>query len=161
MEDMHPNKQKRKEVDTLLSNFFSENLVKIDAEVYSPEEAIRTAGNLLVEANKATPDYIDAMVDTFKTIGSYIVLAPNIAMPHARPGEWVKEPCLSFVKLKKPIKFNHPENDPVKLIFALGGVDSDSHINMLKALSLVLSNSEKVEKLKNVKNYDEFINIIQ
>lgn len=33
--------------------------------------------------------YIDAMVNTVKNMGPYIVIAPGIAMPHAAPEDGV------------------------------------------------------------------------
>lgn len=144
----------------MLREILTEELVVFGAELETPEEAIELAGNILVEAGKVEKEYVKAMIDTYHALGSYIVLAPGIAMPHSRPDITVKEPCMSFVQLKSPINFNHPDNDPVQLVFALGGVDASSHIDMLKALSALLSNHQNIEKLKNVKNYDGFLKII-
>lgn len=144
----------------MLEKYLSKEQVMLGIQVKNPEEAIRTAGDLLVKSNKAEAAYVDAMIDSFHRLGSYIVIAPSIAMPHARPSELVKEPCLSFLQLKKPIKFNHPQNDPVHLIFALGGNNAENHIEMLKALSSVLMDSKRVEGLKKAKSYEEVLSIV-
>lgn len=145
----------------MLKEILTKELVKFQAELETPEEAIRLAGNMLVKAGKVEKDYVEAMINTYHDLGPYIVLAPGIAMPHSRPGNTVKEPCISFVQLKSPINFNHPDNDPVQLIFALGGRDASSHISMLKELSTLLSNHHNIGKLKRVKNYDDFLKIIE
>lgn len=144
----------------LLRKMLTKELVRFEVELETPEEAIELAGNMLVKEGKVEREYVQAMIDTYHDLGPYIVLAPGIAMPHSRPSNNVKEPCISFVQLKSPINFNHPENDPVQLVFALGGTDATSHISMLQELSTLLSNHQKVEKLKDVKNYDDFIKII-
>lgn len=144
----------------MLEKYLSKGHVMLGTEAKTPEEVIRIAGGLLVKSNKVEMAYVDAMIDSFHKLGSYIVLAPSIAMPHARPGEWVKEPCLSFVQLKDPIVFNHPQNDPVYLIFALGGNDEKNHIDMLRELSLVLMDFNRVEALKKATSYEEVLQII-
>ncbi|MTI48395.1 PTS sugar transporter subunit IIA [Sporosalibacterium faouarense] len=144
----------------MLKKYFSSNSIKLSVNAKTPEEAIREAGNILVKEGKIKGNYVEDMIKTYKELGPYIVLAPGIAMPHSKPSEDVKETAISFIQLKEPIEFGHPTNDPVKLVFALGGVDHSSHIGMLQQLSMVLSNSEKLNKLMNIKSYEEFLKII-
>jgi mannitol/fructose-specific phosphotransferase system IIA component (Ntr-type) len=144
----------------MLEKYLTEELVVLDYEVESPEEAIRKSGRILFEAGKVDESYIEGMIETYHQLGAYIALAPSIAMPHARPGEWVFEPCVCFLRLAKPIEFQHPENDPIQMIFALGGREKESHIDMLRALSLVLMDPAKVEALKVAKNYKDVLLVI-
>lgn len=144
----------------MLKELLSKELVILRSKANTPEEVIREAGKLLVRAGKVDESYVDGMIDSYHKLGPYIVLAPSIAMPHARPGEWVKEPCLSFVQLDEPVKFNHPENDPVKLVFALGGSDKESHLEMLRELSIVLADQKKVEELRKAVNYEDVLKTI-
>lgn len=145
----------------MLKDLLTEEMVLLDGEVDTPEEAIRLAGDLLVKAGKVEERYVDAMVHGFQTIGPYIVLAPSIAIPHARPENGVLEKCVSFVRLKKPVAFYHPTNDPVELVFAFGGVDHEGHIGMLQALASVLGNPQKVEGLKHIASYQELLAILE
>lgn len=72
--------------------------IELDVEVESPVDAIRAAGNLLVKTESASSDYVDAMVASYEKLGPYIVLAPHIAIPHARPEHGVKNnACQLFV----------------------------------------------------------------
>ena len=43
--------------------------------------------------------YIDGMIETVKNLGPYIVIAPGVALPHARPEDGVIEPSMSLVTL--------------------------------------------------------------
>src|SRR5664279_1589635 len=57
--------------------------VSLGDEYRTPDNAIRAAGQLLINDGLAEPRYVEAMVEAFRDLGPYIVLAPGIAMPHA------------------------------------------------------------------------------
>ena len=137
----------------------TDKLISLDVEAETPEEAIRQAGALLVAGNKVEERYIDAMVKGYKDVGAYIVLAPLIAVPHARPEHGVLEQGVSLVRLKSPVVFGHPTNDPVQIVCAICGIDSTSHIGMLQSLAAVLGNKEKLETILTTINKEEIISI--
>jgi PTS system ascorbate-specific IIA component len=140
--------------------FLEENLVAFDVEASSPEEAIRISGKLLVEGGVVEEGYVEAMVQSFLKNGPYFVLAPQIALPHARPEDGVNEASVSFVRLKQPVIFGKAANDPVHLVFALGASSSEEHLIILQKLMMILSNQENVKKLTEIKSYQELIEII-
>ncbi|GIO26997.1 PTS sugar transporter subunit IIA [Ornithinibacillus bavariensis] len=141
--------------------FLEENIVKVGVEVADAESAIEAAGNLLFTQGLVERSYIEAMKNSFKENGPYFVLAPQIAIPHARPEDGVNEASVSMVQLKNPIKFGHASNDPVRLVFGLGASSSDEHLTLLRELTSLLNNQENVEKLTNAKSYDEIKNILE
>lgn len=128
--------------------------IKLDVDVDTPEEAIRKAGKLLTESNSVSDNYVDSMVENFKNLGPYIVLAPHIAIPHSRPESGVNEQCIGFLRLKEPIPFGHPTNDDVKLVLPIGGLDENFHIKMLQSLSNVLTDKNKLNILMNSNDFD-------
>lgn len=138
----------------------NERLIELDVEATTAEEAIRKSGELLVAEGKVEERYIDAMIKGFHEIGPYIVLAPSIAIPHARPEHGVKEQGLSLIRLKHPVVFNHPINDPVTLVCAICGVDNTSHIEMLRSLASVLGDKAKLEIIMNSNDKQEILSII-
>lgn len=135
--------------------FLDEQLTLLDTCVEMPEEAIRESGLLLLEAGLIQPGYIDAMIESYRTLGPYFVLAPNIALPHARPEDGVNEACVSFLRLKEPIAFGHSSNDPVRLVFALGASSSQEHLQLLQKMVLLLNVPENINQLVQAKNYSE------
>lgn len=141
--------------------FLDDNLIKVGAEVQTAEEAIYEAGKLLLEGGSIEASYIDAMVQSYKKNGPYFVLAPHIAIPHARPEDGVKEASVSLLQLKEPVTFGHKSNDPVHLIFALGASSSDEHLTLLKKLTHLLNDSSNVEALKNAENLEVVQNILK
>lgn len=145
----------------MLSDILTKDVVALDVEgLETPEAVIEYCGKLLEKAGKIKHEYTQKMVEAFHTIGPYIVMAPGIAMPHARPSGDVLEPCVCFVRLKQPVKFNHPSNDPVKLVFALGGVAQDGHLDVLEAISGLLGNDDNLEKLEEITSYEELEKIM-
>jgi len=132
-----------------LAEAFAENSIRVLAAALDREHAIELAGDLLVASGRVTPEYTAAMVEVLDTHGPYFVIAPGIALAHAKPSESVLATGLSLVTLAEPIMFGNEANDPVKLVFALCAVDHDSHIQMLGELSTLLSDNESVNILLN------------
>ncbi|TZE82959.1 BglG family transcription antiterminator [Calorimonas adulescens] len=130
----------------VLNDLLTEKTIKLNVEVDNWEEAIREGGKLLLEAGKIEARYIDAMIKTAKQLGPYIVIAPGIAMPHARPEDGVKEVGMSLITLRTPVNFGHRQNDPVKIVVCLCAVDNNSHIKALSQLVKFLS-SEDVQSV--------------
>jgi ascorbate PTS system EIIA or EIIAB component len=141
--------------------FLEESLVALDVEASSPEDTIKLAGNLLVNENAVDESYVEAMIQSYKKNGPYFVLAPSIALPHARPEDGVNEASVSFIRLKEPIKFGSEINDPVKFVFALGASSSDEHLQILQKLIMLLNDQSKVKKLEEATNYQQIKEIIR
>ena len=97
--------------------------------------AIRAACHPLVEAGAFEQRYEDRCVANVEEMGPYIVLAPGIALAHARPEDGVRALGLSIAVLEHPVLFGHEANDPVDLVFAFGSPDKDAHIGLLSALA--------------------------
>lgn len=141
------------------NNFLPPEAVALCAEAENPEDAIRLAGNILVQANISLLSYTDAMINAYHTLGPYIVLAPHIAMPHARPDNQVLKAGFGFVRLKEPINFGHPDNDPVKILIPLAGIDNHGHIEMLQMLASVLSEPMNINVLLSSEDVNEIISL--
>jgi ascorbate PTS system EIIA or EIIAB component len=141
--------------------FLEENQVALDVEATSPEDAIRVAGKLLVEAGSVEEGYVDAMVASFQNNGPYFVLAPMIALPHARPEDGVHEASVSFVRLKNAVVFGNKANDPVQFVFALGASSSDEHLQILQKLMVLLSDQENIQQLTELTSYQELNEMIR
>ncbi|WP_066309505.1 PTS sugar transporter subunit IIA [Bacillus sp. FJAT-29814] len=140
--------------------FLEEGLVAFDVEASTPEEAIKAAGQLLVEGGAVEERYIEAMVNSYHKNGPYFVLAPRIALPHARPEDGVNEASVSFIRLKKAVKFGSATNDPVHFVFALGASSSDEHLTLLQKLMQLLNSQENVNKLSEITTINELTQMI-
>jgi len=135
--------------------FLLADLIALDMEANTPEEAIRAAGALLAAAGAAYDSYTEAMVESYLQRGPYFVLAPGIALPHAKPDDGVNEAAVSFVRLKHPVSFGHKTNDPVDLVFALASASSAEHIALLRRLTLLLNDPGSIAALREAGTPDE------
>lgn len=131
-----------------------------EVEVNNWEEAVRIAGEILYRNKKITKEYIEGMVKTIKSLGPYAVIAPGIALPHARPEDGALKAGFSIVILKKPVNFGSP-NDPVKVVIAFASPDKKSHLEALQEISQLLAKEEIREKLMSAKTPEEVISILK
>jgi len=103
------------------------------------QHAIRAACHPLVEAEAFEQRYVDRCVAIVEEQGPYMVLAPGIALAHARPEDGVNKLALGVAVLQAPVRFGHPDNDPVDLVLTFGSPDKDAHVGLLSALARHLS----------------------
>lgn len=73
-----------------MSFLLDDNHVKVHVPAADWEEAIRAAGQVLVNAGSITDQYILNMIQAVKELGPYIVLMPGLALAHAAPCDAVK-----------------------------------------------------------------------
>jgi PTS system ascorbate-specific IIA component len=95
------------------------------------------------------------MVDAFEELGPYMVIAPGIALAHARPSAEVLSTGLSLVTLSESVHFGNTTNDPVSLVIGLAATDHDGHIDLMAALSELLMDVMKVNMLLQATNLEE------
>jgi len=143
-----------------LSELLPLERIRLNVIVSHWQEAIQEAGKLLYNTGAVSEEYIDAMVQVAQELGPYIVIAPGIAIPHASTKAGAKQTALSLIKLETPIAFGNPDNDPVRLVFALSAVDQKVHIMALQTLAEIFMAKELVEQLMNAESTDAVIRII-
>ncbi len=133
----------------MLSDYLSEDRICLQVQAADWREAVQAGGELLVTAGVCEPRYVQAMVKAVEELGPYMVLAPGIALAHARPEDGVLKIGMAILTLAVPVNFGSPENDPVSLVIAFGGVDKHSHINMLQELAGFLIDETNQQMLKS------------
>jgi mannitol operon transcriptional antiterminator len=143
-----------------LIKMISRKTIALDVEVHDWESAVKAGGKLLVEAGSVEERYVDAMIDTVKSLGPYVVIAPGVALPHARPEDGVKEPCMSLITLRNPINFGNKNNDPVKLVVSFGTIDKSAHIGAIKRIARIIGDPGKLEEIKNAERVEVIERII-
>ena len=119
-------------------------------------DAIKAACQPLLDDGTIEPEYIDAIIAKVEELGPYIVIAPNICIPHAQEGLGVNDTAICFMKTEKPVHFdpNDPEKD-ARLFFVLASVDNAVHMKNLMEMSEALSDEELVERLLKVTTPEE------
>ena len=139
----------------LLNQALAEGSISVRATASNWKQAIELAGDALVTTKRTTTQYTEAMVQAFEELGPYMVIAPGIALAHARPSEAVLGTGLSLITLSEPVVFGSEANDPVRLVIGLAAVDHDSHIDLMAALSDLLMDVMKVNMLLQAENVEQ------
>ena len=144
-----------------LARMLTEKTIALGLSVRDWQEAVRAAGGLLVRAGKVEPRYVDGMIRMVQEIGPYIVIAPGVALPHARPEDGVKEACMSLVTLSPPVPFGNENNDPVELVVAFGSPDSKGHMEALAELARLLENETALNALKKAVSPRDIVAVVK
>ncbi len=143
-----------------LRDLLRPQLVATQVPVQDWQGAIRAVGQLLEADDAVEPRFVDAMINVAKEFGPYIVVAPGIALPHARPEDGVKRASIGMISLAQPVEFGNEENDPVWLVIALAAVDHKQHIQGLAELAAVLGDEDNVARLRAAKSGAELLTIM-
>lgn len=140
---------------SLLENLLSEDNVSFHYPAETWEDVIRHGGQLMVDAGFTDPTYTEAMIDVVRDMGPYIVLAPGLAMPHARPEMGAKQLGTALVTLEKPIDFGSPENDPVSVAVFLCAPNKEEHIQLLTDIATLFEDEEFLDAAVNFESIED------
>ena len=110
------------------------------------KDAIRISVKPLEERGFVEPEYKEAIIANVEALGAYIIIAPHVALPHARPEQGVIKSQLAVTLFRKGVKFKNKET-PVKLFIVLAAENNDSHLETLVMLSEILKDEGNVEKM--------------
>ncbi|URW91752.1 BglG family transcription antiterminator [Lacticaseibacillus paracasei] len=149
-----------REVQPMLKDLINDHQIQLQQKADDWEDAIRISAKPLLDEDYITKNYIQAMIDSVKKFGPYIVIGPSIALAHARPEDGTKKLGVTITTLAKPINFGNPDNDPVKIIFCLAAIDNYSHLNVMKAIVQLINDQQKVDQLAQQTDIQTFKNIL-
>ena len=128
--------------------------VQIVESVTDWKDAIRISVQPLEQHGYVESRYKEEIISNVESMGPYIVLAPYIALPHARPEQGVKESQIAVTLLQNEVRFAGDEK-PVKLLIALAASDNNRHLDALMNISEILQNEDTVQKILNSKDKEE------
>jgi PTS system ascorbate-specific IIA component len=137
-----------------------ESAIVLGAEAADWRAAVRLAGAALAESGAALPGYADEMIRMIEEHGPYVVIAPGLALAHARPGPEVLADGLAVVTLSTPVSFGHPHNDPVSVIIGLAITHPDAHLASIAELANIFNDSSAIPALARATTVAEVQNIM-
>lgn len=111
----------------MLKEFVESNHYKFAEEASDWEEAIRMSCECLEADGTVEANYKADIIECVKKYGPYIVIMPNVAMPHSQEcAKGVHKTAVAFMKLKKPVSFE-PGNAEMdaRLFFTLASCNPD------------------------------------
>ena len=148
----------------LKQSLIDNNSIKLQQSARNWEEAIKIETDMLEASGAIEPRYYDNIVSKIKEMGPYIILAPGLAMPHARPEEGVIKTAFALVTLQEPVYFEG-EDEPVDVLLTLAGSNSDQHMEGLMEITQVLDDPESdtgvdLDKIRRCKSKEEVYAVI-
>lgn len=112
-------------------------------------DALRKAARPLLASGSIDQQYVDNMIEAVETHGAYIVIAPGLALGHARPDASVHRTGITVTTLAEPVDFGSKVNDPVDLVVVLASVNDSDHIDRLRDLSSFLAHADNLALLRS------------
>jgi PTS system ascorbate-specific IIA component len=143
-----------------LDELIQRTRIRVKETAASWEEAIRKAGNILVEAGSIKQEYVERMIAVVKEYGPYIVISPKLALAHASPGEFVLRNDISLITLSSPVHFGS-KNDPVSIILCMGCTDQNSHLNRLSKIAELFLRDTLINDLIEANTVEEITTILK
>ena len=144
----------------MLKKWIYDTTITLQESVEDWPQALELCAKPLLDLQVIEPEYVTAIIQQHHTLGPYYVLAPGLAMPHARPEEGAKGLGLSLLTLKQGVSFGAGEFDPVDVIIMLAAPDKNSHIEMISSLAELFSSDTDMAELHQVNTLEEIKTII-
>ena len=140
-----------------MSDVLTQSQVKVPGDARSKDDAIREAGQLLVDAGGVTPAYVDAMFEREKSVSTY--MGNFLAIPHGtnEAKDTIGRSAISVVRYDAPIDWDGNE---VRFAVGIAGVEN-GHLEILGKIAIVFSDSDEVEKLLAARSADELYQLLQ
>lgn len=145
----------------MLGSALDSRSVSVGTEADDWRSAVEASGRLLVNSGAVEERYVRAMVRTVEELGAYAVIAPGVAIPHARPEDGAREVGLSLVVLAAPVEFGSRENDPVDLVFGFSTTDADAHVELLGSLADFIEEAGHLEALRRARTAEEVLEVVR
>ncbi|ASJ41414.1 PTS sugar transporter subunit IIA [Vibrio vulnificus] len=148
----------------LKQSLIENNSIKLQAQASNWRDAIKIGTDMLIASGAIEPCYHDAIISSVEELGPYICIAPNLALPHARPENGVNRTAFALVTLETPIYFDG-EDEPVDVLITLAGSSSDEHMEGLMEVTQVLDDEESdtgvdLDKLRRCRSLTDVFNVI-
>src|SRR3954466_7046145 len=140
-----------------MSDILGLSQVKVPGAATTKDDAIREAGQLLVDAGAVSPAYVDAMFEREKSVSTY--MGNFLAIPHGtnEAKDSISRSAISVVRYDEPIDWN---GNDVRFAVGIAGVEN-GHLEILGKIAVVFSDSDEVDKLLAAGSAEELYQLLQ
>ena len=130
---------------TPLPELLAEASIHLDASASGRDDAIRQAGQALLDVGAIEESYIDAMLERENSVSTY--MGEGVAIPHGTLAgkDSVKKDALSMLRFTDGVDW---DGNDVRLAFGIAA-KGNGHIALLSQLATVLMDPDKAEALRN------------
>jgi len=139
-----------------MSDILTQSQIRVPGSAVSKDDAIREAGQLLVDAGAVLPDYVDAMFEREKSVSTY--MGNYLAIPHGtnEAKDAIRSSALSVVRYDAPIDWDGNE---VRFAVGVAGVDN-GHLEILSRIAILFADPDEVDKLLAATSADELYELL-
>ncbi|WP_336776215.1 PTS sugar transporter subunit IIA [Paenibacillus sp. MMO-58] len=139
-------------------SILSTDKVKLNAAVKDKFEAVRMAGQLLVDGGHADPSYVESMVEREQSLSTY--MGGGLAIPHGTNESKgsIKSTGLSIVQIPAGVDFG--EGNIAHLVIGIAAV-GDDHLDILTNVAMVCSDDDNLERILKASTAEEMIEIFE
>jgi mannitol PTS system EIIA component len=141
----------------MAQQILSADNVLLNAYAATKEEAIKIAGNLLVDQGYVEESYIDKMMEREALTSTY--MGNFVAIPHGTEDakKAVKTSGLSIVQIPDGVDFGA---GIVKLVIGIAGKDGE-HLEILSKIALVCADEDKVNQIIQASSKSELLSFFE
>lgn len=152
-------KRKKKSPVSIFDHLDSNNIVFFDEQ--SRDSALKSLVNVLSlsGALKEKDQFFQAILEREKVVSTAI--GRGIAIPHAKMQGLDSFFIAIGVQRNKGLHWNSPDHLPVRLIFMIGGPESDEYLKILSKLTDVIKNETVRKKIINASSSKEVITLFE
>ena len=128
--------------------------IELGVELESQDEAIRRAGELLVQNGHVEEKYIDSMFEREKSVSTFMGNA--VAIPHgtSESKQWVDKSGLSILTVPEGVEYG--DGNIAMLIIGIAG-KGDEHLEILSNIAEVVSDEDNVTKIVQAESKEELL----
>lgn len=118
--------------------------IKLQAEARDKQDAIRQAGELLVQAGCVAPTYVNGMLAREQTMSTY--LGNGVAIPHGQHENIadVRRTAISVLQLPNGVEWESGER--AYLVIGIAA-NANEHVGVLANLAEVIEDEEATQEL--------------
>ncbi|KAF2421314.1 PTS sugar transporter subunit IIA [Bacillus subtilis] len=130
--------------------------IKLNQTVSSKEEAIKLAGQTLIDNGYVTEDYISKMFEREETSSTF--MGNFIAIPHGteEAKSEVRHSGISIIQIPEGVEYG--EGNTAKVVFGIAGKNNE-HLDILSNIAIICSEEENIERLISAKSEEDLIAI--
>ncbi|MBS4206616.1 PTS sugar transporter subunit IIA [Bacillus sp. FJAT-50079] len=141
-----------------MKSIFDEKNIQMNASFNNKTEAIKAAGEILVNNDYVTEDYILDMLQREEIMSTY--MGNHVSIPHGvnESQSKIKRSGISFVQVPEGVSFG--EDKLAYIIIGIAGKENE-HLEILSNIALVCSELDNIEILKNAETKEEIIELLK
>jgi PTS system mannitol-specific IIA component len=138
-------------------SILTKDKVILNVKVKDKFEAIRLAGQLLVEAGHVPEEYVDKMIERENVSSTY--LGGGLAMPHGTNESkgLIRSTGMSVLVLAEEVDFG---DEPARLIIGLAAI-GEEHLDVLSSVAVLVSDDDDMQRILQAESEDELIAIFK